>query len=348
MFEDKKEFTNISSIGEFGLIDFLTKENKTINESTKYAIGDDAAVLNFNNNEVLVSTDLLVENVHFDLSYTPLKHLGFKAVAVNVSDIAAMNGIPRQITVGIALSSKYTLEAVEEIYKGIYLACQKYKVDLIGGDTTTSKSGLMLSITVLGEAKNDDIVYRKGAKANDLICVSGDLGGAYAGLLILEREKKVFAANPNAQPDLDGYDYILERQLKPEARIDIVKLLKELDVKPTSMIDISDGLSSELMHICKQSKVGCRVYEDKLPIDVQTCNVADEFKIEPAIFAMNGGEDYELLFTVSQSDFNKVKDLHQFKIIGYITDENEGLELVHKSGSTVPIVAQGWNPLKEE
>lgn len=346
MFEEKKALTNISEIGEFGLIDFLTKENKIINESTKYAIGDDAAVLNFNNNEVLVSTDLLLENVHFDLSYTPLKHLGFKAVAVNVSDIAAMNGIPRQITIGIALSSKYSLEAVEELYKGIYLACQKYKVDLVGGDTTTSKSGLMLSVTVIGEAKKEDITYRNGAKPNDLICVSGDLGGAYAGLLILEREKKVFAANPNAQPDLDGYDYVLERQLKPEARIDIVELLKEIGVKPTAMIDVSDGLSSEIMHICKQSKTGCKIYEEKIPIDVQTCNIADEFKIEPAIFAMNGGEDYELLFTINQSDFEKVKNLHQFCVIGYITEENEGYELVHKSGATVPIVAQGWNPLK--
>lgn len=347
MLEEKKELTNISDIGEFGLIDFLTKENKTVNDSTKYAIGDDAAVLNFNNNEVLVSTDLLVENVHFDLSYTPLKHLGFKAVAVNVSDIAAMNGIPRQITIGIALSSKYTLEAVEELYKGIYLACQKYKVDLVGGDTTTSKSGLMLSVTVIGEAKNEDITYRKGAKPNDLICVSGDLGGAYAGLLILEREKKVFAANPSAQPDLGGYDYVLERQLKPEARVDIVSLLKEIGVKPTAMIDVSDGLSSEIMHICKQSKTGCKIYEEKIPIDFQTCNVADEFKIEPAIFAMNGGEDYELLFTISQSDYEKVKELHQFCIIGHITEENEGYELVHKSGATVPIVAQGWNPLKD-
>jgi thiamine-monophosphate kinase len=290
----------------------------------------------------LVSTDMLVEGVHFDLTYTPLKHLGYKAVAVNVSDICAMNGVAKQLTVGLALSNRFPLEAVEELYKGIRLACEKYGVDLVGGDTTSSQSGLMISITVLGEAEKEEVVYRKGAQENDLLVVTGDLGAAYLGLQVLSREKQVYDANPNMQPDLEGKDYILERQLKPEARLDVVKVLKEMGVKPTSMIDVSDGLSSEILHLCKQSNVGCQIHEDKLPIDFTAIATADEFNLVPATCALNGGEDYELLFTVKQADYEKIKNDPDFTVIGYITDAGAGANLIAKDNSAYPLTAQGW------
>ncbi|HPI87619.1 MAG TPA: thiamine-phosphate kinase, partial [Bacteroidales bacterium] len=288
--------TELSELGEFGLIDLLTKEITLMNQSTVYGVGDDAAVVDNKDKLTLVSTDLLVEGVHFDLSYTPLKHLGYKAAVANISDIAAMNGIARQLLVGLAVSSRFPLEALEEIYAGIRQACKVYHVDLSGGDTTSSSKGLFISITVIGEAAKDEVVYRHTARENDLICVTGDLGGAYMGLLLLEREKAAFQGDPNLQPDLEGFDYILGRQLKPEPRTDIIRLLKEIHVKPTAMIDISDGLGSEILHICKGSKLGCRIYEEKIPIDPTTVNMAGEFGIQPVTAALNGGEDYELLF----------------------------------------------------
>jgi len=295
----------------------------------------------------LVSTDLLVEGVHFDLSYTPLKHLGYKAAIVNFSDIYAMNGIPEQITVSLAISNRFSLEAIDEIYDGIKLACETYQVDLVGGDTTSSLSGLFLSITVIGSAAKDDVVYRNAASDHELICVSGDLGAAYMGLLILEREKKVFEVNPDMQPDLQGMDYILERQLKPEARNDIKKMLNGISVKPTSMIDISDGLASDLMHICKGSDLGCQIYTDKLPIDAVTINVAAEFKIDPHTAVMNGGEDYELLFTIHPDDYEKIKDINGISVIGHMTEPAAGMNLLTPDGKSIPIQAQGWDGLKE-
>ncbi len=345
MFEDRTKRTEVSSLGEFGLIDYLTKDINLFNDSTEYGIGDDAAVINPQGKKVLISTDLLVEGVHFDLTYSPLKHLGYKSVIVNLSDIAAMNAIPTQITVSLALSNRFSVEAIEEIYKGIKLACKQYNVDLIGGDTTTSKSGLMISITVLGLAEEKDIVYRKGAKAGDLLCVSGDLGAAYAGLLVMEREKSEFIANPNMQPQLEGLDYILERLLKPEARVDMVNIFKEIGVKPTSMMDISDGLGSEIKHICKQSDVGCSVYEDKIPIDQQAWDMAREFKMDPTNLTLNGGEDYELLFTISQDDYEKVKGVNEIIIIGYMTEPEAGINLITKNNVSAPIKAQGWDGL---
>ena len=345
MLENKNNRTEISSLGEFGLIDHLTKNIKIKNESTIKGVGDDAAVIDYNNKKTLISTDLLVEGVHFDVTYMPLKHLGFKAAAVNFSDIVAMNAKPKQIVVGIALSNRFSLEAVEEIYDGILLACEKYNVDLVGGDTTSSNLGLLISITVIGDAEESDITYRSTAKDTNLICVSGDLGAAYMGLQILEREKAVYLANPNMQPDLVGHDYILERQLKPEPRADIVDLLKEVGVTPTSMIDISDGLASEIIHICKDSKVGCNIYEDKIPIDEKTYNTAVEFKMDPTVCALNGGEDYELLFTVDIADFEKVKGIREITIIGHITDENSGVNLVDKAGVQHALTAQGWDAL---
>jgi len=302
MIPTSKCVTPISELGEFGLIAHLTDSVKIKNSSTLKGIGDDAAVLDYNGKNILVTTDLLVEGIHFNLIYTPLKHLGYKSVVVNLSDICAMNGIPRQITVSIAISSKFSVEALEELYKGITLACEHYGVDLVGGDTSSSLTGLLISVTAVGEVQQNDIVYRNGAKENDLICVSGDLGGAYMGLQLLEREKKNFSETSQIQPDLARYDYILERQLKPEARTDIIQKLKKTGIKPTSMIDISDGLSSELLHICKNSKTGCRIYSQKIPIDIATCNMANEFNISPETAALNGGEDYELLFTVSLND----------------------------------------------
>ncbi len=335
--------TELSELGEFGLIKHLTQDIAITNSSTLKSVGDDAAVISNEGDEILVSTDLLIEGVHFDLSYCPLRHLGYKAAVVNFSDIAAMNGTPEQITVSIALSNRFSLEAIEEFYDGIKLACEKYKVDLVGGDTSTSFSGLFISITVIGRAKKEDITYRNGAGVNDLVFISGDLGAAYMGLMVLKREKEVYRANPEIQPELTGHDYILERQLKPEARTDIVKLLKECNVKPTSMIDISDGLASEIIHICQDSDKGCSLYEDKIPIDTSTISMVEEFGIDPTIAALSGGEDYELLFTISQNDYEKVKDIKEITAIGHITDAAAGINLISRSGTAVPITAQGWD-----
>ena len=345
IFENKNR-TELSELGEFGLIDHLTKNIKIHNNSTIKGVGDDAAVIENNADEVtLVTTDMLVEGVHFDLTYMPLKHLGYKAIVVNLSDICAMNGKPKQVFVSMALSNRFSLEAVEELYTGMLLACQQYKVDLVGGDTTSSTAGLVLSITATGTARKGHEVYRDGAKPNDLVCVSGDLGSAYLGLQILEREKQIYIENPGVQPDLEGFDYILERQLKPEARLDIIDLLAEMGVKPTSMIDVSDGLSSELLHICKQSGVGCTIYEDKLPIDPVAYDTARELNLDPTTCMLNGGEDYELLFTVSIDDFDKIKHNPSITIIGHITPKDEGANLVPANGPMIPLQAQGWNAL---
>jgi len=337
--------TPLSELGEFGLITRLTEKIQIKNSSTLTGVGDDAAVLSFPDKKIVVTTDLLTEGIHFNLMYVPLKHLGYKAVVVNLSDVFAMNATPRQITVSIAISSKFSLEAVEELYSGIHLACEKYGVDLIGGDTTSSLTGLTISITAIGEANDDELVYRSGAKPGDLVCVSGDLGGAYMGLQLLERENEVFKVNPNQQPQFAGYDYILERQLKPEARADIKELLKTLDIKATSMIDISDGLSSEVLHLCKASKVGCNIYEEKIPLDKQTKDFAEELSINPLVAALNGGEDYELLFTVPIGSYDLIKKEFDVTIIGHITPESEGANLVTTGGSIIPLQAQGWNPL---
>jgi thiamine-monophosphate kinase len=339
--------TDISQLGEFGLIKHLTQHIEIKNASTLKGVGDDAAVINYdsNNKVTLASTDMLVEGVHFDLTYVPLKHLGYKSVIVNLSDIYAMNGQPRQIVVSIALSSRFSLEAVEELYAGMLMACEKYGVDLVGGDTTSSLSGLIISITVMGEGDKNKIVYRNGAKENDLLCISGDLGGAYMGLQILEREKAVFKENPKIQPDLEGKDYILERQLKPEARKDIIKLFEDLQLQPTSMIDVSDGLASEILHICEQSNTGVELYEEKIPIDTQTYDTARQFNLDPTMCALSGGEDYELLFTIKQGDYDKVKNLPDFTIIGHITNKEKGRHLITKSGSVATLKAQGWDAL---
>jgi thiamine-monophosphate kinase len=339
--------TELSELGEFGLIDLLTKDISLVNKSTIYGVGDDAAVIDNKDKLTLVSTDLLVEGVHFDLAYTPLKHLGYKAAAANISDIAAMNGIARQLLVGLSVSNRFPVEALEELYTGLRQACKVYNVDLAGGDTTSSPKGLFISITVIGEAKADEVVYRNTARENDLICVSGDLGAAYMGLLLLEREKAAFQGDPNMQPDLEGYDYILERQLKPEPRTDIIRLLKEAQVKPTAMIDISDGLGSEILHICKGSKLGCRIYEDKVPLDPTTVNMATSFNINPITAALNGGEDYELLFTIDQKDFDKIKEIPGISIIGHMTEQSAGANLVAGDGVLVEITAQGWNALRK-
>lgn len=316
-------------------------------DSSLKGIGDDAAVIKYDNNKsTLVSTDMLVEGVHFDLTYAPLKHLGYKAITVNLSDICAMNGTPKQVTVSIAASNRFSVEALEELYAGMLYACKKYQVDLVGGDTTSSTSGLIISVTAIGEARQEDIVYRNGAKEKDLVCVTGDLGGAYMGLQILEREKFVFKDNPQLQPDLEGNDYILERQLKPEARVDIIELFKNLNIRPSSMIDVSDGLASELMHLCTQSGVGCELYEDKIPLDPQTFDRAREFSLDPTVCALSGGEDYELLFTLPMSEYDKIKNLPDFTIIGHITPKSSGLNLIAKAGTSHPITAQGWNSFK--
>lgn len=346
MFENTDR-TSLENLGEFGLIDHLTQAVELTQESSKTGIGDDAAVLDFSGKQTLISTDLLLENVHFDLRYVPLKHLGYKAVQVNLSDIYAMNGIASQITFSIGLSSKFPLEAVEEIYEGALIACKKYNVDLIGGDTSTSAQGLVISVTSIGYAEEKDITYRSGAKEGDLICVSGDLGGAYVGLQLLEREKKIFLENPNIQPDLEGKDYIVERQLKPEARKDIVSLLANLHVKPHAMIDVSDGLASEILHICKASNVGCKLYEDKIPIDQMTYDTAREFGLDPTVCALSGGEDYELLFTIAQSDYDKIKGQMDLSVIGYITEPAEGTIMISKSGNVHQIKAQGWNAFQK-
>ncbi|MBA0885389.1 thiamine-phosphate kinase [Flavobacterium undicola] len=348
MIEDKNpQRTSIAQLGEFGLIDHLTKNFEINQASTLKGIGDDAAVLDFKDKKVIVSTDIMVEGVHFDLAYMPLKHLGYKAVVSNVSDICAMNAKATQITVSIAVSNRFPLEALEELFQGITLAANEYKVDVIGGDTTSSQKGLIISITVLGEADEEEIVYRNGAKATDLLVVTGDIGAAYMGLQVLEREKQVFQVNPNSQPDLDAYTYLIERQLRPEARKDVRTLLHALEIKPTSMIDISDGLSSEIIHLCKQSKVGCNLYEDKLPLDPQFINVCEEFDIDSTTVAINGGEDYELLFTIPIDDFDKIKGNPNFSIIGHMTEENEGIHLVTRANTKIALKARGWNALSE-
>lgn len=337
--------TELSSLGEFGLIKHLTQFVELKNESSVKGIGDDAAVIDNKNKLTVVSTDMLVEGIHFDLSYAPLKHLGYKAVNVNVSDIYAMNATPKQITVSLALSNRFSVEAVEELYSGIMLACHKHKVDIVGGDTTSSKSGLIISITAIGEANADELVYRNGAKEGDLLCVTGDLGAAYVGLQLLEREKQIFMESPGVQPDLEGNDYILERQLKPEARKDIPVLLQKLEVKPTSMIDVSDGLASEILHLSTQSETGCNLYEEKIPIDPLTYNVAREFNLDPTVCALSGGEDYELLFTIDQSDFPKIKANPDITVIGHMTSKKDGVNLITKGGSSTPLKAQGWDAL---
>ncbi|MEG1686056.1 MAG: thiamine-phosphate kinase [Bacteroides sp.] len=338
--------TEIATIGEFGLIKHLTQNLELKNASSKYGVGDDAAVLDYAGKQVLVTTDLLMEGVHFDLTYTPLKHLGYKAAMVNFSDIYAMNGTPKQITVSIALSKRFCIEDIEEFYAGLRIACDLHQVDIVGGDTTSSLTGLAISITCIGEADKENVVYRNGAKDTDLICVSGDLGAAYMGLQLLEREKVVFKDDKDVQPDFSGKEYLLERQLKPEARRDIIQKLAEQNIKPTSMMDISDGLSSELLHICSQSKAGCRVYEEHIPIDYQTAVMAEEFNMSLTTCAMNGGEDYELLFTVPIADHEKVSQMEGIKLIGHITKQDLGCALITRDGQEFELKAQGWNPLK--
>ena len=346
----------IASLGEFGLIDRLTEDIKPKNESTKYGVGDDCAVLHYPDSEVLVTTDILMEGVHFDLTYIDLQHLGWKSAMVNISDIFAMNGIPRQMTVSLALSKRFTVEDMEQFYSGLRMACDKWGIDIVGGDTTSSFTGLAISITCIGEARKEDIIYRNGAKETDLICVSGDLGAAYMGLQLLEREKSVYYQMvdeakkngkpvPDFQPDFAGKEYLLQRQLKTEARGDIIQRLRDAGIRPTAMMDISDGLSSELMHICKQSKVGCRIFEKQIPIDYQTAVMAEELNMNVTTCALNGGEDYELLFTVPIGDHEKIQDMEDVKLIGHITNQSLGHILVTRDDQEFELKAQGWNPL---
>ncbi|MDE5811161.1 MAG: thiamine-phosphate kinase [Muribaculaceae bacterium] len=339
--------TEISTLGEFGLIDHITENLPIHNASTKKAVGDDCAVMDYEGKKVLVSTDLLLEGVHFDLTYVPLKHLGYKSAIVNFSDLYAMNARPRQITVSLGISKRFTVEHIEQLYAGIRLACEIYGVDIVGGDTTSSRSGLVISITCIGDADEDKIVYRNGAKPTDLICVSGDLGAAYMGLQLLEREKIASAGQKDFQPDFAGKEYLVERQLKPEARRDIIDELEKAGIVPTSMMDVSDGLSSELLHLCKQSHTGCRVYEDRIPIDYQTAVMAEEIGMNLVTAAMNGGEDYELLFTVPLSDHETIKNIKGIKIIGHMTQPDMGCAMITRDGAEFPIKAQGWNPLKD-
>lgn len=338
--------TELSELGEFGLIGRLTSDVQTIHPSTVKGIGDDAAVLENGDKLTLVSTDLLIEGIHFDLAFTPLKHLGYKAAVVNFSDIFAMNGLPQQLFVGISVSNRFSAEALDELYSGIKLACSHYKVDLAGGDTTSSPHGLFLSLTVTGIVDREKVVYRNTAHVNDLICVSGDLGASYMGLLMLEREKQVFLANPDMQPDLEGHDYIIGRQLKPEARGDVIKKLAETGIIPTAMIDISDGLASEILHICRDSKTGCRIYEGKIPIDPMTVATAGEFDISPVTAALNGGEDYELLFTIKMEDYEKIYRFEDISVIGHITAAEEGCNLVTNDNVLVEITAQGFDHMR--
>src|SRR5690606_25087853 len=350
MLDNKEQnLTPLDKIGEFGLIKHLTESVEIQNNSTQKGIGDDAAVLNFEGNETVVSTDMLIEGVHFNLAYVPLRHLGYKSVMVNLSDIYAMNATPTQILVSVAVSNRFSVEALDELYEGIKIACKKYKVDLIGGDTTSSTSGLIISITAIGTAKKENLTYRDGANENDLLVVSGDLGGAFLGLQVLERENEVFKVNPNTQPDLAEYEYIVGRQLKPEAGKHITELLGKLEVKPTSMIDISDGLSSEILHLSKHSGLGFKIYEEKIPLDPMVIKTSEEFGINPITCALNGGEDYELLFTIAQSDFPKIKGNPNLTVIGHATHTNEKCYLILKgSDSAVELQAQGWNALEEE
>jgi thiamine-monophosphate kinase len=340
---ENKEKTPLSELGEFGLIEHLTKDIVIKNENTVLGVGDDAAIIDGRYFQQIVSTDLLVEGVHFDLHYSPLKHVGYKAIASNLSDIAAMNAKPEHVLVSIAVSNRFSVEAIEELYSGIYACCEKYGIDLIGGDTTSSVTGLFISVTVLGRAKKNKITRRSTAKENDLICVSGDLGAAYMGLMVLEREKKVFLENPQMQPDLDDHTYILERQLKPEPRLDIVDKLAEHDILPTSMIDISDGLASEILHICKSSDKGCVIYESKIPVDTKTYNTALEFGIVPSVAALNGGEDYELLFTIKQKDYESIQEIENVSIIGYIKNKASGKSLITHDNKSLSLSAQGWD-----
>lgn len=340
--------TEISTVGEFGLIKRLTENIQLQNPESQYGVGDDAAVLDFGSQQTLVTTDLLMEGVHFDLVYTPLKHLGYKSAIVNFSDIYAMNGTPKQITVSLAVSKRFCIEDLEQFYEGLQLACQLHGVDIVGGDTTSSVTGLAISITCLGVANKDQVVYRNGAKETDLVCVSGDLGAAYMGLQLLEREKAVFEGEQEINPDFTGKEYLLERQLKPEARKDIIDALHQEGIRPTSMMDISDGLSSELMHICTQSHTGCRIYEDRIPIDYQTAVMAEELNMNVTTCALNGGEDYELLFTVPLSEYEKVASMKGVKVIGHITKPELGCALITRDGQEFELKAQGWNPLKEK
>lgn len=337
--------TEIASLGEFGLIELLTKNAETKNSSTLVSVGDDGAVIDHFGRQTVITTDLLIEGIHFDLSYTPLKHLGYKSVVVNLSDVYAMNATPTQIVLSIGFSNRFSVEALEEFYAGVYAACDAYNVDLIGGDTSSSKKGFIISVTAIGEVAPDSYVRRNGAKPNDLICVSGELGGAYLGLTILEREKKIFEET-GAQPDLEGQAYIVGRLLKPEARKDIVEYFAEAEIIPTSMIDISDGLSSDVMHLCKQSETGCVIYEDKLPFNEEAKEFAYKLQLDPTACALSGGEDYELLFTVSQADYEKIKTNPAITVIGYMTEAAEGKNLITRGGNKHALVAQGWNHLK--
>lgn len=349
MLQQPAKKTELGTLGEFGLIKHLTEGFAPQNPATLTGVGDDAAIIRpAENRDLLVSTDMLLEGVHFDLTYVPLKHLGYKAAIVNFSDIYAMNGTPEQLTVGLACSNRFPVEALEQIYEGIAMACKAYNVDLVGGDTTSSRAGLILSLTILGSVDKDKAVKRSGAKKGDLLVVSGDLGGAYVGLQLLEREKSVFMEHPGAQPDLEGNDYILERQLKPEARRDIVEYLAESGIQPTSMIDISDGLSSEILHLCANSEVGCTLYEEKIPIDPTTYNMAREFALDPTVCALSGGEDYELLFTIKQEDFEKLKNSALLTVIGHMTDASEGAVMIDKSGGQHQLTAQGWSAFETE
>jgi thiamine-monophosphate kinase len=346
MLEDKTpKKTDLKELGEFGLIDHLTQHFEIKQPSTLKGIGDDAAVLSFSDKKMVVSTDLLIEGVHFDLSYMPLKHLGYKAVVVNISDICAMNAKPTQILVSVAVSNRFPLEALEELYAGITFAANTYGVDVVGGDTTSSQKGLLISITAIGEAREDEITYRSGAKPNDLLVVTGDLGAAYMGLQILEREKQVFMVNPNNQPDLEAYTYLIERQLKPEARTDMKSLLEQLEVKPTSMIDISDGLSSEILHLCKHSETGCVLFEEKIPLDPQLIAACEEFRLDSTTVALNGGEDYELLFTIALEDYDKIKGNPNLTVIGHMTAATEGAHLFTRAEEKITLKARGWNAI---
>lgn len=343
--QNQEQFTSLDKLGEFGLIEHLTRNFPLRNASSIKGVGDDCAVLEYLDGQVLVTTDMLVEGVHFDLTYMPPRHLGYKAVVVNLSDIYAMNGRPKQILVSLAISNRFGVEFIDEIYEGIRTACDVYDVDLVGGDTTSSYSGLMISVTAIGEAGEEEVTSRSGAKVTDLLVMSGDLGGAYMGLQLLEREKAIFKTNPDIQPQLEGYDYVLERQLKPEARKDVQEILRSLEIKPTSMIDISDGLSSEVIHICKASGVGARVYEEKIPIDPSVYKLCDEFSLTTTTVALNGGEDYELLFTIDVNDHDKIKANPNLTVIGHIVDESEGMNLYTRDSQFMPLTAQGWDAL---
>jgi thiamine-monophosphate kinase len=339
--------TEIGELGEFGLIDHLTRNFETHNASTILGVGDDAAVIDHFGKQTVVTTDLLLEGIHFDLMYTPLKHLGYKSVMVNLSDVYAMNAMPTQITVSIGISNRFSLESLDELYEGIFLACQKHGVDLVGGDTSSSQKGLIISVTAIGEVTQDKLVKRDGAQKGDLICVSGDLGGAFLGLTLMEREKKIYLENPQVQPDLENESYIVGRLLKPEARKDIIAFFEEQNILPTSMMDVSDGISSEVLHLCKQSGLGCRLYEEKIPVSEESRQAAFKFGLDPTVCSLNGGEDYELIFTLKQEDHDKIVLNEEISVIGYMTDIEEGCKLNTKGGNSFPITAQGWNALRE-